>query len=132
MPVLCFARTYRIKAKINNKDDIFSSPWVTTYGPEPSLSQPGEPREAEQGAPPCPRRPDSWKIASALCARHIGGAVNYVGVVETLGVSPASQVQRLAPAPHSPPTAPEGFLHILPVVRRNLVSTYPVPHKCTR
>jgi len=40
--------------------------------------------------------PDSWKIASALCARHIGGAVNYVGVVETLGVSPASQAAGLA------------------------------------
>jgi len=24
--------------------------------------------------------PDGWKIASALAARHIGGAVNYVAV----------------------------------------------------
>jgi hypothetical protein len=40
----------------------------------------------------CGRRAEGWKVAAALCARHIGGAVNYVGVVETLGVSPASQV----------------------------------------
>ncbi|CAM9742060.1 unnamed protein product, partial [Chrysoparadoxa australica] len=30
---------------------------------------------------------DSWKIAACLAARHIGGAVNYVGVAETLGAS---------------------------------------------
>lgn len=29
---------------------------------------------------------DSWKIASALAARHIGGAINYVAVAETLQV----------------------------------------------
>eukprot|EP00951_Prasinocladus_malaysianus_P016432 scaffold128082_cov22-Prasinocladus_malaysianus.AAC.1 len=37
-------------------------------------------------------REEGWRVAAALCARHIGGAVNYVGVVETLGVSAASQV----------------------------------------
>jgi uncharacterized membrane protein len=32
---------------------------------------------------------DGWKIASALTARHIGGAVNYMAVSEALGVSPS-------------------------------------------
>jgi len=30
---------------------------------------------------------DGWKIASALAARHIGGAINFVAVCETLNVS---------------------------------------------
>jgi Protein of unknown function (DUF819) len=30
---------------------------------------------------------DGWKIAAALAARHIGGAVNYVAVAETLNIS---------------------------------------------
>ena len=30
---------------------------------------------------------DGWKVASALAARHIGGAINFVAVSETLGVS---------------------------------------------
>uniref|UniRef100_A0A7N0VLJ3 Membrane protein YjcL n=1 Tax=Kalanchoe fedtschenkoi TaxID=63787 RepID=A0A7N0VLJ3_KALFE len=30
---------------------------------------------------------DSWKIASALMGRHIGGAVNYVAISEALGIS---------------------------------------------
>jgi uncharacterized membrane protein len=29
---------------------------------------------------------DSWRVASALAARHIGGAINFVAVSETLGV----------------------------------------------
>eukprot|EP00195_Chlamydomonas_chlamydogama_P010083 CAMPEP_0202915942 /NCGR_PEP_ID=MMETSP1392-20130828/67146_1 /ASSEMBLY_ACC=CAM_ASM_000868 /TAXON_ID=225041 /ORGANISM="Chlamydomonas chlamydogama, Strain SAG 11-48b" /LENGTH=157 /DNA_ID=CAMNT_0049608155 /DNA_START=316 /DNA_END=787 /DNA_ORIENTATION=+ len=33
--------------------------------------------------------PDGWKIASALTARHIGGAVNYMAVSETLSISPS-------------------------------------------
>ena len=36
------------------------------------------------------------QVASALCARHIGGAVNYVGVAETLGVSSSAQASGLA------------------------------------
>ncbi|KAK9907992.1 hypothetical protein WJX75_001141 [Coccomyxa subellipsoidea] len=39
---------------------------------------------------------DSWKIASALAARHIGGAINYVAVAETLQVSPSAQMAGLA------------------------------------
>ncbi|CAM9125148.1 unnamed protein product [Ectocarpus sp. 12 AP-2014] len=39
---------------------------------------------------------DGWKIASALAARHIGGAVNYVAVCETLGVSADAVVAGLA------------------------------------
>ncbi|CBN76833.1 conserved unknown protein [Ectocarpus siliculosus] len=39
---------------------------------------------------------DGWKIASALAARHIGGAVNYVAVCETLGVSADAIVAGLA------------------------------------
>ncbi|CAM8918259.1 unnamed protein product [Rhodiola kirilowii] len=30
---------------------------------------------------------DSWKIASALMGRHIGGVVNYVAIAEALGIS---------------------------------------------
>ena len=30
--------------------------------------------------------PDGWRIAAALCARHIGGAINFVAVAESLGV----------------------------------------------
>ncbi|XP_024977339.1 uncharacterized protein LOC112514927 isoform X1 [Cynara cardunculus var. scolymus] len=32
---------------------------------------------------------DSWKIASALMASYIGGAINYVAVSDALGVSPS-------------------------------------------
>lgn len=39
---------------------------------------------------------DSWKIASALCARHIGGAVNYVSVSDALGMSGAALTAGLA------------------------------------
>jgi uncharacterized membrane protein len=33
---------------------------------------------------------EGWKIACALAARHIGGAVNFISVAETLGVSGSS------------------------------------------
>lgn len=33
--------------------------------------------------------PEAWKIAAALTARHIGGAVNYISVAESLKVDPA-------------------------------------------
>lgn len=39
---------------------------------------------------------DGWKVAAALAARHIGGAVNYVGVCETLDVSASAQMAGLA------------------------------------
>ncbi|CAK0784261.1 hypothetical protein CVIRNUC_007465 [Coccomyxa viridis] len=39
---------------------------------------------------------DSWKIASALAARHIGGAINFVAVSEALQVSPSAQMAGLA------------------------------------
>lgn len=39
---------------------------------------------------------DAWKIASALCARHIGGSVNYVAVVEATGASAESVAAGLA------------------------------------
>ena len=39
---------------------------------------------------------DGWKIAAALCARHIGGAVNYVAVSEALGTSSAAVATGLA------------------------------------
>lgn len=39
---------------------------------------------------------DGWKVAAALAARHIGGAVNYVGVAETLGISSSAQAAGLA------------------------------------
>ncbi|KAK9813720.1 hypothetical protein WJX73_005290 [Symbiochloris irregularis] len=39
---------------------------------------------------------DGWKVASALCARHIGGAINYVGVADTLNLSAAAQAAGLA------------------------------------
>jgi hypothetical protein len=32
---------------------------------------------------------EGWKIAAALTARHIGGAVNYMAVTDALGVSPS-------------------------------------------
>ncbi len=32
---------------------------------------------------------DAWKVAAALCSRHIGGAVNYVAVAGFLGVTPS-------------------------------------------
>ncbi|KAG0610236.1 hypothetical protein M758_7G049300 [Ceratodon purpureus] len=40
--------------------------------------------------------PDGWKIAAALMARHIGGAVNYVAVTEALGASPSIVAAGLA------------------------------------
>jgi len=39
---------------------------------------------------------DGWKVASALAARHIGGAVNFVSVSETLGISADVVVASLA------------------------------------
>lgn len=36
------------------------------------------------------------QVASALAARHIGGAVNYVGVAETLSISASAQAAGLA------------------------------------
>lgn len=39
---------------------------------------------------------DGWKVASALAARHIGGAVNYVGVAETLTITPSAQSAGMA------------------------------------
>lgn len=39
---------------------------------------------------------DAWKIAAALCARHIGGAVNYVALVEATGASAAAVTAGLA------------------------------------
>lgn len=41
--------------------------------------------------------PDAgWRVAAALAARHIGGAVNYVAVTNALGVAPAAQAAGLA------------------------------------
>ncbi|KAG5177678.1 hypothetical protein JKP88DRAFT_270683 [Tribonema minus] len=39
---------------------------------------------------------DGWKIAAALASRHIGGAVNYVAVAETLSMSAEAVVAGLA------------------------------------
>ncbi|KAK9835862.1 hypothetical protein WJX74_009704 [Apatococcus lobatus] len=39
---------------------------------------------------------DGWKVASALMARHIGGAVNYVGVADSLAMGPSAQTAGLA------------------------------------
>lgn len=39
---------------------------------------------------------DAWKMAAALCSRHIGGAVNYVAVSEFLGVTPSLVAAGLA------------------------------------
>lgn len=39
---------------------------------------------------------EGWKIASALMARHIGGAVNFVAVADTLGVSGSSVTAAIA------------------------------------
>lgn len=39
---------------------------------------------------------DAWKIASALCARHIGGAINYVALCQATGASAASVASALA------------------------------------
>lgn len=36
------------------------------------------------------------QVASALAARHIGGAVNYVGVAETLSIGASAQAAGLA------------------------------------
>eukprot|EP00803_Ostreobium_quekettii_P000714 evm.model.scf_1078.1 EVM.evm.TU.scf_1078.1 scf_1078:22511-29277(-) len=40
--------------------------------------------------------PDGWRVAAALCARHIGGAVNYVGVSEALATGPSAMTAGLA------------------------------------
>eukprot|EP01025_Chloroclados_australasicus_P000641 TRINITY_DN10266_c1_g2_i3.p1 TRINITY_DN10266_c1_g2~~TRINITY_DN10266_c1_g2_i3.p1 ORF type:complete len:363 (+),score=6.62 TRINITY_DN10266_c1_g2_i3:183-1271(+) len=39
---------------------------------------------------------DGWKVASALCSRHIGGAVNYVSVSQALEVGQSAQTAGLA------------------------------------
>ncbi|CAG9462431.1 unnamed protein product, partial [Pedinophyceae sp. YPF-701] len=39
---------------------------------------------------------DGWKVAAALCARHIGGAVNYVSVAGALKMSPIALTAGLA------------------------------------
>ena len=39
---------------------------------------------------------DAWKMAAALCARHIGGAVNFVAVGEYLSASPSLMAAGLA------------------------------------
>ena len=39
---------------------------------------------------------DAWKMAAALCSRHIGGAVNYVAVAEYLGITPSLVAAGLA------------------------------------
>jgi len=39
---------------------------------------------------------DSWKVASMLCARHIGGAVNFVAVAEALQASGSATTVALA------------------------------------
>ena len=39
---------------------------------------------------------DAWKMAAALCSRHIGGAVNYVAVSEYLGITPSLVAAGLA------------------------------------
>lgn len=39
---------------------------------------------------------EAWKIAAALCARHIGGAVNFVSTADALGVSSAGVTAALA------------------------------------
>ena len=40
--------------------------------------------------------PSDVQVASALAARHIGGAVNYVGVAETLSIGASAQAAGLA------------------------------------
>ena len=39
---------------------------------------------------------DAWKVAAALNARHIGGAVNYVAVADATGMSASAQSAGLA------------------------------------
>jgi len=39
---------------------------------------------------------DAWKMAAALCARHIGGAVNFVAVSEALAITPSLVAAGLA------------------------------------
>jgi uncharacterized membrane protein len=39
---------------------------------------------------------DAWKIASALCARHIGGAVNFIATCEATGAGAAAVAAALA------------------------------------
>lgn len=40
--------------------------------------------------------PDAWKVAAALCARHIGGAVNFVAVADATAMSASVQSAALA------------------------------------
>lgn len=44
----------------------------------------------------CLLQPCVVQVASALAARHIGGAVNYVGVAETLSIGASAQAAGLA------------------------------------
>ena len=39
---------------------------------------------------------EGWKIAAALCARHIGGAVNFVSAADSLNISPSGVTTTLA------------------------------------
>ena len=39
---------------------------------------------------------DAWKVASALAARHIGGAINFVAVSETLNMSGSTVTAAIA------------------------------------
>jgi uncharacterized membrane protein len=39
---------------------------------------------------------DSWKIAAALCSRHIGGASNFIAVAQATGAGPAAVTAGLA------------------------------------
>lgn len=39
---------------------------------------------------------DAWKIASALCSRHIGGATNFIAVSQATGAAPAAVAAGLA------------------------------------
>lgn len=39
---------------------------------------------------------DAWKVAAALCARHIGGAVNFVAVADATAMSASVQSAALA------------------------------------
>ena len=39
---------------------------------------------------------EGWKVASALAARHIGGAINFVAVADTLKISPGAMSASIA------------------------------------
>lgn len=39
---------------------------------------------------------DAWKIAAALCSRHIGGATNFIAVAQATGAGPAAVAAGLA------------------------------------